>query len=394
MSVDVVRRLDAHATSDSVPHARRDLPSLTGLRFVAALMVFGFHSAGYGLAATAWWHLPQFGFLGVAFFFVLSGVVLAWSSRPGLPARTFWRRRFSRVYPAHAVTALLAIAAYVWFMPPDKPVWAGLLALLLLQAWPPVPTVNSAANGVSWSLSCEAFFYALFPWLTPALARRRPSARYAVVAVVLAGCATVAVIGSLAWGGRYDVPLYESPLVRAGEFVLGVALGLALRDGWVPSVRRRTAWSAAAAAAVAALALGWARAWPIPRGISDVIAIGPLALVLMAYAGRDLRGRCCWMGRRWMVYLGQLSFAFYLVHQLALDAVLNRVAPLTDPTVLGAGWRTALALLVSLAGAAALHHLVELPGQRLLTRRSGRRGRLLALPYPEREALASAVGMR
>jgi len=383
------------ATSDSVSHgsasgARRDLPSLTGLRFVAALMVFGFHSAGYGVTTTPWWHLPQFGFLGVAFFFVLSGVVLTWSSRPGQPAGAFWRRRFARVYPSHFVTALIAIALYLWFMPPHKPLWAGVLALLLLQAWPPVPAVNSAANGVSWSLSCEAFFYACFPALAPALARRSAAGRRLLVGGILAGCAALAIAGSFAWGGRYDVPLYENPLVRLGEFALGVALGLALRDGWVPRVRRRTAWSAAALAAATALALGWARGWPVPRGVSDVLAIGPLSLVLLAYAGRDLRGRGSWMGRRAMVYLGQLSFAFYLVHQLVMDTVLKRIAPLTDGSVTGALWRTAFAFGLSIAGAVALHHLVELPGQRLFTRRR-RPAAVLPLPYPEQPRSTARV---
>jgi len=383
MSVDLAtRRSRAPVTSDAVSHGRRDLPSLTGLRWIAALMVFGFHSSGYGVTTTPWWHLPQFGFLGVAFFFVLSGVVLTWSSRPGQPATAFWRRRFARVYPAHFVTAVVAIAAYLWFMPPHKPLWAGVLALLLLQAWPPVPAVNSAANGVSWSLSCEAFFYACFPWLAPALARLGVARRRLLLGAILGGCAALAMTGSFAWGGRYDVPLYENPLVRVGEFALGVALGLALREGWVPRIRRRTAWSAAAVAATAALALGWVRGWPVPRGVADVLAIGPLSLVLLAYAGRDLRGRTSWMGRRAMVYLGQLSFAFYLVHQLVMDTVLKRIAPLTDGSITGALWRTAFVFGLSVVAAAAVHHLVELPGQRLFTR--GRKpAPVLALPYPE-----------
>jgi len=393
MSVDVLGLRHAQApTSDSVSHGRRDLPSLTGLRFVAALMVFGFHSAGYGVSTTPWWHLPQFGFLGVAFFFVLSGVVLTWSTRPGQSAGAFWQRRFARVYPSHAVTAVIAIALYLWVMPPHKPLWAGVLALFLLQAWPPVPVVNSAANGVSWSLSCEAFFYLAFPWLAPTLARLSTAARRAFVGGILTVCASLAIAGSFAFGGRYDVPLYENPVVRLGEFALGIALGLALRDGWVPRVRRRTAWSMAAFACGAALVLGWARGWPVPRGVSDVLAIGPLSLVLLAYAGRDLRGRASWMGRRPMVYLGQLSFAFYLVHQLVLDTVLKRVAPLTDGSVAGALWRTAVAFAISAVAAVALHHLVELPGQRFFTRRRRPPAPTPPVPYPVEQRVL--VGVR
>jgi peptidoglycan/LPS O-acetylase OafA/YrhL len=194
-------------------------------------------------------------------------------------------------------------------------------------------------------------------------------------------CSTAAVLGSLVAGGRYDTALYMSPAVRAGEFVLGVALGLALREGWVPRIRVGVAWTASAFAVAAALWIGWLFGWPVPRGIADVITVGPLALVLLAYAGRDLIGRRSLMARGWAVYLGQLSFAFYLVHQMVLDLVLKRLLPLSTPTVDALLPRAAIALVLSLLAAMALHHLVELPGQRLLTRR--RRARDVAVPYPD-----------
>src|SRR3954470_17084064 len=102
VAVDAARTHRRAPTSDSVSHGRRDLPSLTGLRWVAALLVFAFHSAGYGVLTTSWWHLTRFGFIGVSFFFVLSGVVLTWSSRPGQTSRQFYWRRFARIYPSHA----------------------------------------------------------------------------------------------------------------------------------------------------------------------------------------------------------------------------------------------------------------------------------------------------
>lgn len=367
-----VRRARPPATSDSVPHGRRDLPSLTGLRFVAAGLVFGFHVSGWGVAAQPWWHLAQFGFVGVAFFFILSGVVLTWSFSPRQTAVGFWNRRFARIFPAHAVTCVVAIVLYVVVMPPYKPVWAGLIALLLLQAWPPNGVINSAADGVSWSLSCEAFFYALFPWLMPMLSRRGRVGRWIAIAGMLCVCSAAAIAFSFAWGGRFDTPAYMNPVVRAGEFALGVGLGLALRDGWVPRIRLGLAWSSALAAAIAALVAGWAIGWPVPRGFADVVFIGPFALVLMAYAGRDLTGRSTWLSQRWAVYLGQLSFAFYLVHQLVLDLVLKRILPLPDRGVISLTSRASVALLLSIVAAMVVHHGVELPCQRLLTSRRRR----------------------
>ncbi|CAN7459439.1 hypothetical protein LJR034_002934 [Caballeronia sp. LjRoot34] len=37
--------------------------------------------------------------------------------------------------------------------------------LLLLNAWFPFAAIHQPWNGPSWSISCEAFFYALFPLL-------------------------------------------------------------------------------------------------------------------------------------------------------------------------------------------------------------------------------------
>jgi peptidoglycan/LPS O-acetylase OafA/YrhL len=334
------------------------------------------------VATSAWWHWAHFGFIGVSFFFVLSGVVLTWSARPGQSAGQFYWRRFARIYPSHFVTSAIAIALYLFVMPPHKALWAGLLTLALLHAWVPVPGVYSAANGVSWSLSCEAFFYALFPGITAVFARVSRTRRVAIVAVVLTLSSTAAIAGSLAAGGRYDTALYMSPAVRAGEFVLGVALGLRLREGWVPRVRVSLAWAATGVAVAAALWVGWLLGWPVPRGLADVLTVGPLALVLVAYAGRDLTGRRTVMAQRWAVYLGQISFAFYLVHQIVLDLVLKRLLPMAHPTVLGLLERATVGLVMSLLAAMALHHLVELRGQRLLTRQHAR-PRPAPIPYPD-----------
>jgi peptidoglycan/LPS O-acetylase OafA/YrhL len=318
----------------------------------------------------------------VSFFFVLSGVVLTWSGRPGQPRRDFYWRRFARIYPAHAVTAVIAIGLYLFVMPPHKDLWAGLLALALVHAWIPVPGVYSAANGVSWSLSCEAFFYALFPGMVGRLSRWSRRRRAAAVAAVIGACSTAAVVCSFVANGRYDTAGYMSPPVRSGEFVLGIAIGLALREGWVPRVRPAVAWAATLAAAAVALWIGVLCDWPVPRGFADVLTVGPLACVLVAYAGRDLTGRATMMARPWAVYLGKVSFAFYLVHQLILDLVMKTLVPLHDRASGPLAWRSALALVLSLLAAMAVHHGVELPCQRLLTRRRTR-ARVLPVPYPD-----------
>ncbi|GHD41732.1 hypothetical protein D9V29_01735 [Mycetocola manganoxydans] len=68
-------------------HGQR-LDSLTGLRFIAAFVVFGIHSLYYGQDS---WTESVFaaGMTGVSFFYIVSGFVLAWTAREHDPVRSF-----------------------------------------------------------------------------------------------------------------------------------------------------------------------------------------------------------------------------------------------------------------------------------------------------------------
>ena len=97
----------------SSPGAR--LLSLTGLRFAAAMLVFGVHAYSFipveGLAHRLGHYLFDPGDLGVSFFFVLSGFVLTWALRGDTGPRPgrFWTGRIVRIYPAYVVALALAV---------------------------------------------------------------------------------------------------------------------------------------------------------------------------------------------------------------------------------------------------------------------------------------------
>ena len=92
---------DVSRTSKAAPV----LPRLTSLRWFAALAVFLVHADS--LFQWAPLRLFRFGASGVTFFFILSGFVLTWSMVPNLSARTFWWRRFARIYPACFVALMV-----------------------------------------------------------------------------------------------------------------------------------------------------------------------------------------------------------------------------------------------------------------------------------------------
>jgi len=163
---------------------RSRLPSLTGLRFLAALCVFLFHTtlanspippngpvspfADRRLAADYAFVLGHAGPLGVSFFFVLSGFVLTWSSRPGEPALAFMRRRVVKIYPNHVVMWAVALLLFAWASGGPG---AWFPNLLLIHGYFPQPAVNLSVNPPSWTLCCEMLFYLSFPFLIGPLRR-------------------------------------------------------------------------------------------------------------------------------------------------------------------------------------------------------------------------------
>lgn len=339
------------------------LPSLTGLRFLAAFVVFGFHLHAGGLftgtgAEGVLDAVFGQGATGVGFFFLLSGFVLTWSAREGTPARTAWRRRAAKVLPNHVVVWVVALAGLAW-VGGVSPV-AGVLGLFLLQAWVPVQSVYFGVNTPAWSLSCEAAFYAAFPLLLR-LVDRVPARRLWALAIGLMAAVVLVPVVALPMPGDLEYWfVYVFPVTRALEFALGMVLARIVRAGrWV-----RLGFLQAGALAV----VGYVVSGRLPGTFGYVAGtVVPLALLIPAAAVADITGaRSPWRGRV-AVLLGEVSFAFYLVHQVVIRTVEAGPGPHDGDLAQAIGLSVAL-LGVSLGLAWLLHRLVELPVQRRLLR--------------------------
>jgi peptidoglycan/LPS O-acetylase OafA/YrhL len=326
--------------------ATTQLHRLTSLRWFAALAVFidhvGLHSGRQERIFAA------LGFAGVDLFFVLSGIVLSWSAPSGDTAREFYWRRFGRIYPATMVASAVAVAATLAFAGHVRwSVGGTVLFVLLLQAWSPASSWPLFAyNGPVWTLSCEAFFYALFPWLRRLMTCLSPRtlASTASALVVLGGVVTL----SNPWSVGAHLPLLRLP-----EFIVGMAIGTGLRRGYVPRVPVIPALMVYISLLfVATLTIyGW------------LVMLPGAAMLLTAAAGADLRRKRSWLTDRRLVYLGELSFCFYLIHEVVVTTLARTGAH---------GWTLLAALPIATLAAATLHHVVELPMQRWLLRSSHR----------------------
>lgn len=359
-------------TAPSAEGVAGRLDGLTGLRFLAAFLVFVHHALTPSIVSGGLADLPvisalaSFGFVGVTFFFVLSGFVLSWSWDGRRDKVGFYGRRFARVWPLHAVTMTMAVVIVLPYLGRDVgSAWQVLLGFGVVHSWVPDPHTYFVGNGPSWSLSCEAFFYALLPFLVPVVRGRGRRAALFTVASCVVVLALVPVVLT-PWHGRFGyLSLWVFPGYRAAEFLIGVVLGWAVRQGWRPR------WSLAQAAVLSALAycaaayllydVSESTTRPL-RALAnlygDLLLVLPFAALIGAVAVRDLEGRSGLLGRRPLVRLGEASFAFYLVHSMVIlvldDAGRGRALLHGVPLA-------TLALVLSVLAAWALHRGVERP---------------------------------
>ncbi|MFE2582035.1 acyltransferase family protein [Streptomyces sp. NPDC059378] len=375
----------------SIPRPGRDrLPSLTGLRFWAALLVVLYHLSRQVGTVPVVSEVAWYGRSGVTFFFVLSGFVLAWTyDGANVPARVFLWRRFARIWPLLAVSVALSVAVWA-VMGQAVSLKAVAATLLLVHAWVPVPVIFKGGNPAAWSLSDEAWFYLIFPALLALLAGRR--------ARVWAWTAAAAVCAALVlWPALSGLPpvtrawaLDYLPLTRSLQFVLGVVAGLALKRGWRPRLPLPVA---------VALVVGWHLAlipwsdavpdslWYSPYTASQWLSAPVFAALICSAARADLEGRRTGLGGPWMIRLGHWSFAWYLLHEIVIRSAVflwGKPAPGQATLVFWAG-----VLTVSLGAAGLAYQWVEHPAERRLRSLLGRTPKAQVQAHPSERVPSS-----
>lgn len=345
-------------TSDEVvaltPTARPgEAPELYGLqilRGLAAISVAAFHIL-YKSGSVPGRFVPDWLTLslsaGVDVFFVISGFIMFYATfargGPVIAPGEFMLRRAIRIFPLYwfcCLTLLTLIAVHI--MRPHAFAFDEIVKSMLL-----VPGHNSLLV-VSWTLSYEMLFYFIF---AATLFARSPRVTLVVTSVVIV---TAFVVGSLLPAGPVHTFLRGSVLL---EFCFG--MGLAYVAGRSPTIDPP--------AIVVAVALLTMLCAPliVPHHVPVFLdepfrglVWGLPAVVVVAAFGALSAGT----GRasRWLVRLGDASYAIYLTHLFVVYAYSKAI---NMPAIgrINQVFVAPLAILVCLIVGLLAHGVVEKP---------------------------------
>lgn len=340
------------------------VPAIDGLRGVAALLVLLFHAWVYTdapLGGGALRGLVAAGGLGVDFFFVISGFVLFLPvARRGGDfgdVRAYAVRRVARIVPAYYLSLLLQaflVRPLTGFASPFTSAggWLVLAAhLLFLQHELPTSVARAAGfdgnvvgfgvNGVVWSLSIEALFYAALP-LVAAPFFRRPLVGLGIAVATSVAWRWLALL--IAPPGPVPTPprLLEQLPAFPAHFAFGMAAALLFVRATRHAPREPSAPRAVAVGVLHLLALAVLLGVMIEHG--DVVASAPTLVfartvgallpalafaVLLALAVCTPPGPLRVLASPAFRWLGDVSYGVFLWHLpliLAARPLVLRVA--------------------------------------------------------------------
>ena len=345
----------------------RHFDELQSMRGLAALLVVLGHCIGIFKYSTGpMLYVDPFlnGAAAVAFFFVLSGTVLAmsWKTTPvtGSSYVLYLTKRAFRIMPLLIVVAIVGLiwcnyldvrATYAFAKPEftehykadiDLPRFVASLVGYSARPAPPL-----------WSIFIELVGSIVIPLII--VASRRPILMLPLGLVLLA----------LGWWGAPGFQ-YRWPV-----FLINFYLGVTILS-WGPAYGRMVARLPRAlvlAAVVAGLVLflGNRYWWPTGHGAfsSNLIEMAVSAqLIAIAIYVPDMFPA---LRSRALVFIGDISYSIYLIHFLIMVATLQLLARLVPPETMAAspaGYALLLAALVSLItiGVSTLtYRLIEMP---------------------------------
>lgn len=321
------------------------LQELDALRGIAAIIVLMFHYTVqyqelFGHVIPPPLTMPA-GRYGVQLFFVISGFVIFLTLTRASSIWDFAANRLSRLYPPYWVCIGITFAIIACLPMPGLNVTGkeALINLTMLQYWLQTNTVD----GVYWTLAVELAFYAFVSGLYLIGLLRR------VELWVSVWLAMIFIVQLALRSGINISPMIRTALMlEHGHFFFAGVLFYRMRYDGFTAVR----WLLVAVCVAAAWFVRDA-----PHALSLLIS----SLVFALFVS----GRLGWIAVGPLLFLGDISYPLYLLHQHIGYAVIDRLqkAGLISP------WWLLVPAAVAILLATAVNRAVEKPARQWLRAR-------------------------
>lgn len=299
------------------------VPALTGLRAVAAYMVFFHHYNPFSKGSflhqfTAQWHI------GVTLFFVLSGFLITWRYYHLKPFRfkTYMINRFARIYPMYFILTTITFLYFIFrkITPIDFTVY--LHNIFFTKGFFIDLKFSGIAQG--WSLTVEEMFYLFAPLFFVFL---RKSYRYLILlplVFISLGILFMQLELKSGFLAEPELVFGYTFFGRCLEFFIGMALALLL-------FYQKRNFKIITSVAIVFIILGivaltqlnnfWSQTF-LNTLVIPLLGIAPLLYGLLTE--RNVVSR--FLATRVMVLLGKSSYVFYLIHMGIFVIISNKIS--------------------------------------------------------------------
>lgn len=306
----------ATSTTSRTGGAGGKLASIEGARALAAIVVVLMHAANFMRVEHFSGHIGlgrifDFGYVGVDFFFVLSGFIITYVhfAELGQPARLpryLWRR-FSRIFPIYWAILLLYVGLTLlgrFALGKDAASDIATVGDVLSTVFLYIGAGEPKYVGVAWSLQYEVMFYTAFAFLF--LGRRL-------------GPVVFVIWGVLILGQTLGMPGLDLPLnlgnAHCLQFLLGVGVGALARTHEIVASNRLLL----IVLLVMPIAVLFELYGPFGRHAAEGrIALGlASAALIFCLVGLENHGAIRTPG--WLADMGSVSYSIYLGHPLFIN---------------------------------------------------------------------------
>ena len=318
------------------------------VRFAAALAVVLFHigyviavvrdnplgGVAWGAVTTPMWPaIGKYGWVGVEVFFVISGIVISYSSlRPD--AYGFFKSRFLRLVPVAWLCSTLTLVVLATHRGQIHGLITAYLHSMLFIPWMPW------IDGSFWTLGVEISFYLMVGVL---IARRNIKAlgtcASALAWLGLLYWLIASVAQLLQWEGASKIVLRSDGLGRVAELLLlkhgsYFALGVFISRVYIEGASRPSAATVAAMMAGSLLQIYWATLASGERLHAEVnpmvpiaLWLGAVAIIVLGIVRNDVIGQVP-LVTRMLRSAGLMTYPLYLLHMMIGGVLIFRLVGL------------------------------------------------------------------